>query len=302
MQSPIPSADSSEEARAFLQIRVALFWKVMFFITLLSIGLGSVGLIAEPGVDHLLTMLSGVQSGLFWQLCKRGQRSIRFSRAMESGGLLFNMAVGTFVGRYFFSSFASTESMVTNEGSVMADGFISMLLLGGNTMLLAIRAAVIPSRPRRTILLTAILGVPVILVPALLVPSSDGWLTWRNLETDAFPWVPLATMWVFTIITCTIITRVIYGLRAEVREARRLGQYVLEEKIGEGGMGEVYRAHHGMMRRPTAIKLLRANGSGETNIRRFEKEVQLTSRLTHPNTITIFDYGRTDDDVFYYAM
>jgi serine/threonine-protein kinase len=83
---------------------------------------------------------------------------------------------------------------------------------------------------------------------------------------------------------------------------RRHGQYTLEERIGEGGMGIVHRATHAMLRRPAAIKLLLAERAGEKDLARFEREVQLTSRLTHPNTISIFDYGRTDEGVFYYVM
>jgi len=186
----------------------------------------------------------------------------------------------------------------------MADAYISMLLLGGIGLMLAIRAAVIPSSPRRTILVTAVVGAPLVLSAALLPAAPAGWVAWRALDSGAYPWLPAtaAMLWGFVILTCAVISRVIYGLRSEVREARRLGQYVLEQKIGEGGMGEVYRAHHGMMRRPSALKLLRGDRADALDLRRFEREVQLTARLTHPNTITLYDYGRTDDGVFYYAM
>ncbi|TAK44724.1 MAG: serine/threonine protein kinase [Betaproteobacteria bacterium] len=91
-------------------------------------------------------------------------------------------------------------------------------------------------------------------------------------------------------------------LRNQVGEARRLGAYALEERIGEGGMAVVYRARHALLKRPCAVKLLRPARANDETIARFEREVQLASQLAHPNTVEIFDYGRTADGHFYYAM
>jgi serine/threonine-protein kinase len=87
-----------------------------------------------------------------------------------------------------------------------------------------------------------------------------------------------------------------------VARARRLGQYELLEKIGEGGMGVVYRAEHAMLRRPTAIKLLAPHNAGELSLRRFEREAQLTARLANPHTVSVYDFGRTPEGAFYYVM
>lgn len=91
-------------------------------------------------------------------------------------------------------------------------------------------------------------------------------------------------------------------LSNRMRKAERLGQYTLEEKIGEGGMGSVYKAKHAMLRRPTAIKLIKEGQVKPETLVRFEREVQLTSQLANPNTVAIYDYGRTPEGVFYYAM
>jgi serine/threonine protein kinase len=99
-----------------------------------------------------------------------------------------------------------------------------------------------------------------------------------------------------------LASRRIYRLQKDVARAQRLGQYTLEEKIGEGGMGAVYRARHAFLRRPTAVKLIRSGLENPALLARFEREVQLTSQLTHPNTIAIYDYGRTEEGIFYYAM
>jgi serine/threonine-protein kinase len=86
------------------------------------------------------------------------------------------------------------------------------------------------------------------------------------------------------------------------RDARRLGPYRLEGVIEEGGMATVHRAVHALLKRPTAIKILKRHLATDELIARFEREVQLASRLEHPSTVEIYDYGRTPDDTFYYAM
>ena len=103
-----------------------------------------------------------------------------------------------------------------------------------------------------------------------------------------------------------VLMRMANRLQASARKAalkaKQLGQYALDDKIGAGAFGSVYRAHHALMRRPVAVKLLESDVADTNTAARFEQEVQMTSQLTHPNTIALYDYGRTPEGVFYYAM
>ena len=91
-------------------------------------------------------------------------------------------------------------------------------------------------------------------------------------------------------------------LRREAGDARVLGQYAIEREIGEGGMAKVFLARHALLKRPVALKVLKRHLTSDEIVARFEREVQLASQLTHPNTIQIYDYGRTRDGTFYYVM
>ena len=103
-----------------------------------------------------------------------------------------------------------------------------------------------------------------------------------------------------------VVTVVNARLRRETQkaviEAKQIGQYRLDKKLGAGGMGVVYQAHHAMLRRQTAVKMLHVDKVNEDSIQRFEHEVQITSQLNNPSTVAIYDYGRTPEGVFYYAM
>ena len=102
---------------------------------------------------------------------------------------------------------------------------------------------------------------------------------------------------------------VIRSLGAHVERARALGSYELVERLGRGGMGEIWRARHRMLARPAAIKLIRPETLGaaggrvaETLVRRFEREAQATAALHSPHTIELYDFGVTREGTFYYVM
>ena len=276
------SAESSREGLAFLQRRVALFGLAagglslifLLFRAVVSLSRLEYGELVHP--SFLLHLLAVVTLLSVWVACRTGGRSRRFIHTAEETGVLGSSVAYQLMGWY-----------------VPLDSRPDLVVLLAMSYCLMARAAYVPSSARRTLLLSVIVGVP-------LVVGTH--LAYRGAKDAPLIVTSLAVWWSLTTVLTTATSSVIYGLRREVREARRLGQYTLEEKLGEGGMGVVYRARHAMLRRPTAVKLLPTEKSSEQSIARFEREVQLTAGLSHPNTVTVYDYGRTPEGVFYYAM
>jgi len=277
-----------EENRAFLQERIAFFTRLgaaFVLATYLALVLaqrldagreGTVWLGAY-GVLHVAT---AAVFAAVWLACRGGPRS---SEALGALDMLGSLAVCT------------TASLALAFPEATPDHKFRMLLWVSNGLIA--RAAAIPSPPQWTFSVSA----------AAVLPSVVFTYVFHALRGDpaaaAARETATAALWgVVAVSIATLVSKVIYGLRRKVQEAQRLGQYTLEEKVAEGGMGVVYRARHAMLRRPTAIKLLPPGKAGEHSLKRFEREVQLTSILTHPNTVAIYDYGRTPDGVFYYAM
>ena len=162
---------------------------------------------------------------------------------------------------------------------------------------------VIPTRPRWALVavLASVSSVPVVIGVMVAAHRTTFYPDPAQFFFGIiFPYLLSATM-------AYVGARVVYALGAEVTEARELGSYLLVERLGEGGMGEVWRAQHRLLARPAAIKLIRGAGAGNAGasdeaIRRFEQEAQVTARLSSPHTVQLFDFGVAGDGRFYYVM
>jgi len=280
-----------EEGRSFYQRRVALLNFAIFALSGGFIVLGSaipvltsharpIDFVSRSMAWHLASVSV---AGAVWLFTRRGAHSQRVLAALDATSITAQSV-----------AYAGMAIVARPDLGARADLLVTLIM----TVLLTMRAVLIPSTARRT----AVVGL-VALTPVLVVAYVVGGYYEGRLPSPRYFATVSAVLWsTVAIIETAIASRVVYGLRREVAAARRLGQYTLEEKIGEGGMGEVYKARHALLRRPTAIKVLRRDRAGEHTIERFEREVQLTSQLTHPNTIHVYDFGRTADGSFFYAM
>lgn len=254
------------------------------------------GAVRLPLVGFLIVI--PLQLGLVGLLYSPWPNSFRRIRTAEWFGLGL---LCTFLGSNQFQFLANPVATRAIRESASGE----MQVLVANTWLLPWMvlligyAVVVPNPTRRALVIAVITALVPIVVTAAAVAA--------NPELD---WADTPMLFATYVIWGAIgVWFAAYGshqsgmLRQQVHEAKRFGQYRLTRKLGAGGMGEVYLAEHLLLRRPSVIKVVRADrAKNPAVLKRFEREVQILATLTHWNTVEVFDYGHTADGTFYYVM
>jgi eukaryotic-like serine/threonine-protein kinase len=259
-------------------------------------------------------------AGFFTPLLLPSERSILFERAVNWLPGVISMAMAVSVALIIrvarlrpaaVTVIALAFEVVASYGIAAAEFLHPLTVWGGGRSWIGLSwvavwmllfNVVVPTAPRYAVIaaLMSVTSVPAMVVLSLALfptePRPDGLMIFFAF---AFPYV-------LVVIMAYVGARVVYNLGTEVTRARELGSYRLEERLGQGGMGEVWRASHRLLARPAAIKLIRSSaaaaGTSEDMRRRFEREAQAIAQLRSPHTVTLFDYGAAEDGSCYYVM
>ncbi|MFK7990223.1 MAG: serine/threonine-protein kinase [Sandaracinaceae bacterium] len=193
-------------------------------------------------------------------------------------------------------------AIVFIEQSVAARAIAPSTGISWSCITILVVPVLIDASPRRMTLIAFSMAVLGPLVYMLL--RAAGQTPEQPLDVLAGTFVPP----LFCATLAQIPTRMMDAMRGSLYDMRSLGAYQLERRLGEGAMGEVWRARHQHLIRPAAIKLIRPELLGgddaavERTLRRFEREAQATAALSSPHSVDLYDFGRADDGALYLAM
>ena len=275
----------------------ALAYFLAGLMPLLLSAQGRAYLFATPGnwLPQVLSVTGGLAAGILVSLPHFADKlKLRF-------GLVFEV----------LSSFGIAAAEYKDVASPIR--FTSDLLPGGFGLSwvapwVLLFSVIVPTRPKIALLAAA---CSVAMVPLTYAGGAALGLN-MALPGEQFFWQFfwwLIFPYLITLIMVYVGARVVYRLGAAVRQARELGSYRLRERLGEGGMGEVWRAEHRLLARPAAIKLIRPEVLGATDaesrqvlMRRFEREAQATALMRSAHTVELYDFGVAEDGTFYYVM
>ncbi len=215
--------------------------------------------------------------------------ALRSLEAVLFGGVALQMALMMYSRSVFFIQANEPASLVGVQQFFFTAFCLHILTYG----------IFMPNQWRRAAVIMTILALIPYLVLALLRYHLPEIAELEKLNRGT---APLPTTLIAALIG-TLGSHIIHRTRREAFQAKQIMQYRLHEKIGSGGMGDVYKAEHLLLKRRCAMKLIHPEkGQDATTLKRFEREVVATARLSHWNTIDIYDYGHTEDGTFYYVM
>lgn len=206
---------------------------------------------------------------------------------------------------YGYDRFAS---MAFLDASVLPAPFTALGLFGLATlqafsMMILAYGVLIPNTRRRSLMVVAgLFAVAIATIPAAAVvnPFIRSAGVFGLMVQAALTLMIPAAIAVFAASRAAALQRRAFDAE---RRAERMGQYTLKRKLGEGGMGEVWQAEHGLLKRPCAVKFIRPElAANPSNAARFTREVQAVTTLSHVNTVRVYDYGQADDGSFYFVM
>ena len=236
--------------------------------------------------------LSVVVAGLLMSPIRLAPTHVRLVEFALFGGLTIIVMISQYVVNLSMVQAQDSIGMV----AFMKNGVIQMVIL------MLLYGTFIPNHPRIVARVVLAMALAPLFSLALLTEHPE--VAHLAAEFRTAEYTGSNALFLLTAAAMAVCgSMLLNGLRVELHHARKFGQYRLVRKLGEGGMGEVYLAEHQLLKRPCALKLIKAEaGSDPIALARFEREVQSAARLSHPNTIEIYDYGHTDDGTFYYVM
>ena len=228
----------------------------------------------------------------------------RWTPSMRQLRLLELATFGSVAGFFVASQSLGLQARVQQDlltGAELRVLFKNSII--GTLILMLTYGIFIPNNWRRATLAIVPMALAPLVAPLLLGLTSP---SFRSVSEEARTFDKITENSLYLVlgaVTAVFGTHTINTFRKEEFRARRLNQYHLTKKLGAGGMGEVYLAEHQLLKRPCAVKLIRPSLSQKPRVlARFELEVRATARLSHWNTVEVFDYGRTEDGTFYYVM
>jgi serine/threonine-protein kinase len=305
--APASGRTMNEELRRLLRSRLIL-------VHLLSLGyvvlLGVLSFATPPSEEGVTTR---PDRGVWWRLVlPLAESTIGAVVLWRSPGMsprsLRAWELICFAIHAGFNGYDRFEALAYNGPEVRrapatAIGLAGLASLQGFVTLILAYGVLVPNPRRRSLM--GVAGLAAVPLAAIFAAAA------ANPVLRQGHVLPLAVQWALILLFPAAIS-VFAASRAAAlqqrafeaeRRAERLGRYTLRRKLGEGGMGEVWLAEHGLLRRPCAVKFIRPDlAASPATAARFAREVQAVTGLSHVNTVRVYDYGRSDDGSFYLVM